>query len=452
LANNSVSPARRTAFDILLKVAGGGFSSVLLASEEPKLSPLDRSLCHELVLGVLRWQLRLDCIIEKFANRKVATLDEPVKVALRLGLYQLRFLSRIPASAAVNESVNLVHLARVSSARSFVNAVLRRASREPDYDPVAEVSKPIERLSIETSHPLWLLERWSKRLGFDEAAALARANNETPPTSFRILVGTDSAPAILERLIASGATVEPSKVVSDAWRVSGATSVLREMVELGQVYLQDEASQLVAHLLEAQAGEKVLDLCAAPGGKTTLIATRAHDQDLLIATDSSAQRLETLRLNVVHQRLRSVVPMLLDGTVELPFAEPFDRVLVDAPCSGTGTLRHNPEIRWRISEADIINLAAQQKVLLKNAARVVKPGGRLIYSTCSVELEENDEVVADFLRSTDEFRVVPPAKLVTESLAIRTWPQRHGTDGFFATIFERTFGVRRPGGALLSDH
>jgi len=452
LANNSVSPARRSAFDILLKVAGGGFSSTLLASEEPKLSPLDRSLCHELVLGVLRWQLNLDRVIENFANRKVETLDEGVRVALRLGLYQLRFLSRVPASAAVNESVNLVHLARLSSARPFVNAVLRRASRELHDDVLDQATTASERISIETSHPVWLIERWTKSFGAAEAAALARANNETPPTSFRILGGDVSVRRILDRLITAGATVEGSKVVSDSWRVSGATSVLREMVELGHVYLQDEASQLVAHLLGAQAGEKILDLCAAPGGKTTLLATRANDEALVIAADSSAQRLDTLRLNVVNQGLKSVVPMLLDGTVELPFGEVFDRVLVDAPCSGTGTLRHNPEIRWRLSEADITTLASQQKVLLKNAARVVKPGGRLVYSTCSVELEENEEVVADFLRSTDEFRVVPPVRFGTESGAIRTWPQHHNTDGFFATIFERTFGVRRPGGALLTHH
>jgi len=222
-------------------------------------------------------------------------------------------------------------------------------------------------------------------------------------------------------------------------------------VGLGEIYLQDEASQLVAHLVDAKAGQDILDLCAAPGSKTTLIAAIAQDSARIIATDSSPQRMETLKNAVAQQHLTSITPMIFDGTSALPFSEVFDRVLVDAPCSGTGTLRHNPEIRWRISETDIIALAAQQKILLKNAASVVKPGGRLIYSTCSVEFEENEEVVKDFLRSNDEFRVVPPAKLGTESGAVRTWPQHHGTDGFFATVFERTPGVRRPGGALLPD-
>jgi 16S rRNA (cytosine967-C5)-methyltransferase len=448
LANNSVSPARRSAFDILLKVAGGGFSSTLLASEEPKLSPLDRSLCHELVLGVLRWQLNLDRVIENFANRKVETLDEGVRVALRLGLYQLRFLSRIPASAAVNESVNLVHLARLSSARPFVNAVLRRASREPHYNALDPTTTPSERISIETSHPLWLIERWTNHFGADETAAFARSNNDTPPTSFRVVTSRAKSQDVLARLTTAGATLEPSTLVPDAWRVSGATSVLRELVELGEVYLQDEASQLVAHLVDGKAGDDILDLCAAPGGKTTLIATRAHDSARIIATDISAQRLETLRRSVAQQQLTSITPMVLDGTSPLPFSDVFDRVLVDAPCSGTGTLRHNPEIRWRLREADILNLAAQQKELLRNAARVVKPGGRLIYSTCSVEPEENEDVVSDFLGSTEEFRVVAQETNSTDLGSIRTWPHRQGADGFFAVVLEKDSGVRRPGGAF----
>ncbi|HSE20999.1 MAG TPA: RsmB/NOP family class I SAM-dependent RNA methyltransferase, partial [Pyrinomonadaceae bacterium] len=234
----------------------------------------------------------------------------------------------------------------------------------------------------------------------------------------------------------------------DAWRVSGATSVLREMVELGEVYLQDEASQLVAQLVDGKAGDDILDLCAAPGGKTTLIAARAQDSARIIAADRSAQRLETLSRSVAQQQLTSITPMVLDGTSPLPFSDAFDRVLVDAPCSGTGTLRHNPEIRWRITEADILNLAEQQKELLRNAARVVKPGGRLIYSTCSVEPDENEDVVSDFLRSTEEFCVVSQTANSTEPGSIRTWPHRQGTDGFFAVVLEKDFGVRRPGCAF----
>ena len=185
-----VSPARRAAFEILRDVEAGAFSSVLLAADEPKLKPADRALAHELVLGVLRWQLWLDKLIEHYAKRATDSLDLPVRLALRLGLYQLRFLTRVPASAAVNESVNLVHSARLSSAAAFVNAVLRRAIRESDYDPASQISDPLEKLAVETSHPRWLIERWARSFGFGETEALARANNRVPPTAFRV-VNTD---------------------------------------------------------------------------------------------------------------------------------------------------------------------------------------------------------------------------------------------------------------------
>ncbi|HKE58472.1 MAG TPA: transcription antitermination factor NusB, partial [Pyrinomonadaceae bacterium] len=181
---NDVSPARRVAFEILRKVSDGGFSSTLLAASEPELEPLDRALCHELVMGVLRWQLQLDKLIAHYANRQITGLDLPVLLALRLGLYQLRFLSRVPASAAVNESVNLVGRARLKSAQPFVNAVLRRATREPDYDPAKGVADACERIAIQTSHPVWLIEGWSKAFGLTETQLFARANNQTPVTSF----------------------------------------------------------------------------------------------------------------------------------------------------------------------------------------------------------------------------------------------------------------------------
>ena len=409
-----ISPARLTAFKILQQVEGGGYSSVLLAAEEPRLQAVDRSLCHELVLGVLRWQLLLDKFVEHFSKRRIESLDPPVRIALRLGLYQLRFLTRIPASAAVNESVNLVRMARLSSAAPFVNAVLRRAAREPEYDPAAEVSDPLEKIAIETSHPVWLIERWAKSFGFDEARAFAYANNLVPPTTFRVVANRAEESDVLSRLSAAGATLESSTVAKGAWRVTGATAVLRELSAEGRVYLQDDASQLVAHVVDVKPGERVLDLCAAPGGKTTLMADRAGA--LVVAADRSAARLDTIVATMHLHELNNIEPVLLDAAEELPFWNgSFDRVLVDAPCSGTGTLRRNPEIRWRLSPADIPALAEQQKRILGMAMKMVKPDGRLVYSTCSVEREENEEVVAEY------------SPLET----IRTWPHRDGCDGFF---------------------
>ncbi len=402
---------------------------MLLAAEELKLQPSDRALCHELVLGVLRWQLRLDKIVEHYAKRGIESLDAGVRIALRLGLYQLNFLTRIPASAAVNESVGLVRVARLSSATGFVNAVLRRAIREPEYDPAAGVSDLLERIAIETSHPVWLIERWAKSFGLAEAEAFAHANNALPPTAFRVVRARADAVEVLDRLTAAGAQLETSQVAAGAWRVSGATSSLREMSAAGEIYLQDEASQLVAQMLDAKEGDRLLDLCAAPGGKTTLIADRARDKALIIASDRSPNRLAAVIATSKLHELKTIKPVLLDAAATLPFpAATFDRVLVDAPCSGTGTLRRNPEIRWRLSEADIKTFSAKQKQFLRRAAEVVKPGGRLVYSTCSVEREENEEVIEDFLTHDARFHSLEHA---------RTWPHHEGCDGFFVATFER---------------
>ncbi len=427
--SKQVSPARRAAFEILREVEAGAFSSVLLAATEPKLKPADRALCHELVLGVLRWQLWLDKLIEHFSQRRVDQLDLPVRLALRIGLYQLRFLTRIPPSAAVNESVNLVRSARVSSAAAFVNAVLRRAMREAEYDPAFEIEDLLEKLAIKTSHPAWLIDRWVNSFGEAEAAAFARANNTMPPIAFRVVKTRAGETEVLERLRAAGANLERSAVAENAWRVSGAASLLRELAAGGQIYLQDEASQLVAQTVAAQPGERILDLCAAPGGKTTLIADRAGETARVVAADRSAKRLKVEINTSALQKLHSIQDVILDANETLPFNDAvFDRVLIDAPCSGTGTLRRNPEIRWRVSEDDISTLAAQQKQFLTNAARVVKPGGRLVYSTCSVEHDENEHVTSAFLERDARFRLLETK---------RTWPQHEGTDGFYVALLER---------------
>jgi len=421
-----ISPARLAAFRILEQVESGAFSSVLLAAEEPRLKAVDRALCHELVLGVLRWQLLLDRIVEQFSKKRIESLDRGVRIALRLGLYQLRFLTRIPASAAVNESVSLVRKARLSSAAAFVNALLRRAVREPEYDPAANVSDPIEEIAVRTSHPAWLIERWASWLDLDEAKAFARANNEVPPTAFRVVSKRVNQSEILSKLSAAGAALESSSLVDGAWRVSGTTSLLRELSAAGEIYLQDEASQLVAQLVDAKRGERVLDLCAAPGGKTTMMADRSGDRAFVIAADRSTTRMETVVATTRLHQLEGIRPVILDAASPLPFwPETFDKVLVDAPCSGTGTLRRNPEIRWRLTPDDIVVLAEQQKRILSRALEMVKPGGRLVYSTCSVEREENEDVIREV---PDQFRVVK---------TIRTWPHREGSDGFFVAVFER---------------
>lgn len=442
---NTVSPARLAAFEILMRVSDGAYASILLAQKEPESEPRDRALCHELVMGVLRWQLWLDRLAEHFTKRPTADLDVAIRLILRLGLYQLRFLSRVPASAIVNESVNLVHRARLRSAGALVNAVLRRAARELEIDPARHIADPFERLAVATSHPAWLIERWARAFGIEETEAFARANNQQAPVAFRVVKQRASEDEVIEQLRASGAKLEPSRIAEHAWRITDSGPLFAELVAAGRVYVQDEASQMVAQVLNPQAGERVLDLCAAPGSKSTQIADMLKGTGVVVASDLHAHRLRTVRDAAKQQNLLNVHCLTLDGLASLPFRESsFDCVLVDAPCSGTGTFRRNPEIRWRISADDIADLASRQKQLLQNAATLVKPGGRLVYSTCSVEPEENESVVQTFLENNINFVPLPlplshgPGNPET----LRTWPQHQDTDGFFVASFRRNDGGR----------
>ncbi len=458
--SNRVSPARLSAFDMLRRVeTESAFAAPLLAAIDERLSTADRALVYELVLGVLRNQLWLDRVIEFFAGRAAEKLDAAVRVSLRLGVYQLRFLTRIPASAAVNESVALVRRGRLRSAAPFVNAVLRRATREIDFNPAANVEDEVERLAVETSHPVWMLERWRDAFGYDETAKLAHANNRTPPVAFRINL-EDESEAILNRLSETGADVEQSKVAPQAWRVKGAGRLLRELAACGKIYLQDEASQLVAHVVAPRAGERILDVCAAPGSKTTHLRVVGDDVKFIVAGDLHVHRLQTLRSLAERQNLNRIWAIAYNAEAEfvndengtgensaaslrsqLPFhAESFDCALVDAPCTGTGTLRHNPEIRWRITPSDVQELARKQQKILRNAASCVRGGGRLIYSTCSLEREENEAVVKEFLRTHADWKLAPIdafSPLQNGEGMLRTFPHRDDADGFFIAALAR---------------
>ena len=447
--SRQVTPARAKAFEILRRVEEeAAFAAPVLAAVAEELRAEDRSLCYELVLGCLRWQLWLDGLIERLSERRAPSLDAGVRRALRLGLYQLRFLTRIPPSAAVNESVNLVYQARLRSAAPFVNAVLRRATREPQLNPAEGLDDPAERIAIETSHPAWLIRRWTRNFGASEAEALARANNRPPPLSFRVnSLRATSADVLDELARAASAPPIPSKICPDAWRMNpegdaDGLGALRRMAAEGLVYMQDEASQLVAHVMRVRAGERLLDACAAPGSKTTHMAALGQDRASIVAADRVRHRLRTIGEACARLDVQGVCLVMLDAERPLPFAEAsFDGALVDAPCTGTGTLRHNPEIRWRLGEADIADLARRQRRILTEAARAVRKGGCLIYSTCSVEPEENEEVVAGFLSAHGDFRQVTaspaPAALLVGEGAARTWPHRDDVDGFFVAALER---------------
>lgn len=460
-----ITPARRAAFDILWRVATEeAYATNLLAAEAyAKLSREDHALLNELVLGVLRHQRTLDFLIERYAQRPTNKVDKATQIALRLGLYQLRWLTRIPAHAALNESVNLIKTSEQPAAAPLVNAVLRNATRDSATsleEMLATVPNELARLGISTAHPSWLLKRWLARLGEADAKELATTNNTTPRATIRFNALQAEPAQSRDWLTQNGIGVEPSTVAPQAFVVtSGKLSSQALPVQTGAVYFQDEASQLIAHLVASHPPAtfsaidrhpQCLDLCAAPGSKATLMASLLPEEARLVAADLHAHRLRTMdelreRLGIFNLELKQ-----LDATQELPasFIENFDYVLLDAPCSGLGTLQRHPEIKWRLTEAKIKELAELQKELIASAARCVKPGGLLTYAVCSTEPEEGEEVVA-WLRELQqeagyEFRDMTrerllelgldPTNFLTSSFGGRTYPHRHGCEGFFFCV------------------
>ncbi|HXG93861.1 MAG TPA: 16S rRNA (cytosine(967)-C(5))-methyltransferase RsmB [Blastocatellia bacterium] len=443
--SSSVSPARRAAFDILRRVEQeGAYASTLIAAlHESNLSREDRALAQEIALGVLRWQRALDYFIELYSNRSIERIDLSVLIALRMGLYQLRHLTRIPQSAAVNESVNLVKRVRVASAARMVNAVLRNAARNLSDKAGEREADPIEKLSIGTSHPRWLIERWIEWLGPEETREIALANNSPPSVAFRVNTLRADVGEAIKQLQSQGASVRASELVPGAVAVESGAWVIADAAERGLVYIQDEASQLVSLLLDARSGERVLDMCAAPGSKSSHIAALTRGEAWVVACDIHPHRLATLAATCRRLGIESVDAVAMDATREWPMVKEalrFDRVLIDAPCTGTGTLRRNPEIKWRLAPDDPARLAEVQLSLLTRATDAVRSGGRLVYSTCSLEREENERVITRFIESGAPFRVIEPdahPDLITGDGFVRTFPHRHAMDGFFAAVLER---------------
>ena len=439
----NISPARIAAFEILVKIAAEkAFSSVLLPLYEEKLEAKDRALCHEITLGTLRRQIYLDAIIEKLSNGK--KLDSIVKVILRIALYQLSFLDKIPAHAAINDAVNLTQKAKKTSAKGLVNAVLRRFTREKIELVFAD---EFERISVETSHPRWLIERWNGQFGLAETEKLAAANNETPVSVFRLTNKSDEN--TVGTLMKLDLEITESEIVENAWKVANSNQMLRLYADDGKIYFQDEGSQLIAHSVNLQSGESFLDVCAAPGSKATFVARKKEKgkkqkeaaPSLLVAGDFYEHRTKILQVNCRRQGMSNINILRYDAERDLPFAgESFDVVLLDAPCSGTGTIRHNPEIRYFLEEKDFAELPIKQLRILKNASKALKTNGRLIYSTCSLEREENEAVAEEFLKANEDFiKVQPkvPARFLTSESYARTYPQSDKTDGFFIAEFEK---------------
>ena len=393
----------------------------------------DRGLVVELTAGVLRWQAALDALLSQRSKRPIAKLDPAVRAALRLGAYQLEHLDRVPPHAVVSESVGLVRSHVGESATGFVNAVLRslqrdRATLRLPANPGAQGARDDQRryLTVALSHPAWIADRWLDRYGFEAAAAWCAFNNHPPSISVRPREGI-SRDALIELLQAEHIDATPSPMVPTAVRLTaGALGRISSGVR-SQLIVQDEGSQLVAHHAGARAGERVLDLCASPGGKTTILQEAVGADGMVVACDFRPARVELLQRTIAARRVAAPI-VRLDAAAPLPFGATFDRVLLDAPCSGLGTLRRDPDVKWSRRPEDLDRFAAEQLRMLSHAAHVVKVGGAVVYATCSSEPEENEEVVSRFLATRPDF---------SADAELRTLPFRDALDAYYAAVLVR---------------
>lgn len=448
----AISPARKAAFQILLAIERGPSHSddLLRGKRVSALSPADRNLATALVLGVLRWQIQLDAEIKKHLAKPGARIDAEVLLALRIGAFQLLHLDRIPARAAIDESVELAKQAGHRFASGMVNAVLRKVS-------VANGSKPAEDISRDATvqaHPQWMVDRWVAAYGFEQACAICRHDQSQPETTLRIAV-----PGAEAELADSGLVTKPGELLAEARRlVSGdvtATAASRE----GRISIQDEGSQLVGEIAAFVGGQfgqgcRILDACAAPGGKTLILLER-NSKARVVACEVSEQRLSQMQKRLANFADR--LELRHADSAALEDAGRFDLVLADVPCSGTGTLGRNPEIRHRLQAEDFERQAQRQQAILLAALRAAKPGGRVVYSTCSVEAEENAGVIAAVLAKQPHARQLSLSQILermetaeilnqgaadrlkeclTPEGAIRILPGQYGTDGFFIALLE----------------
>jgi 16S rRNA (cytosine967-C5)-methyltransferase len=442
-----ISPARVAAFDILLRVEReDSYATELLhSSRYEDLSSSDHGLATELVMGVLRWRSLLDQQLAERSSQKLNRLDPEVLTTLRLAAYQLLFLDRVPERAAVHESVELVKRARKRSAVPFTNAILRKfagVTRGHDASTIAHAEASTD-LAGASAHPVWLVERWIQELGFDAAKQVCAYDQRIPETTIAI-----ADARIAEELRNRNIKLSPGQLLASAYRVMAGDLTGTRPFREGRVMIQDEASQLVSLLVGK--GSNILDCCAAPGGKTRTLAARNPDASI-VAMDLHPHRARMLRKLVAATN----VQVITADARHLPTNALFDRVLADVPCSGTGTLARNPEIKWRLKPEDLADLQARQLAILQSAMQRVSAGGRLVYSTCSLEKEENSDVVEKAMSVDHSFRVrdcrIELERLrsqgelrweqidsLTDGPYLRTIPGVHPCDGFFAAILQKS--------------
>lgn len=448
--------ARDQALRVLLAVdREGAYANLALqkSSSGLALKAQDTALLTELVYGALRWQNTLDWVIDQFSKVSVARMNYIVRNIVRLGVYQLLFLERVPAAAACNESVELAKSWKLGDLAGFVNGLLRNIARHQAVIAYPELEKdPVLHISVKYSHPAWLVERWLKRYGQEETISFCRANNEAPPVVLRCNTLKISPEGLSRKLEQEGVASRPSPLIPEGLRLARHVSVTElDSFRSGCFAVQDESSMMASKVLQPQDGSLVIDACAGPGGKTTHLAQIMKNSGRLLAFDVHPHRLRLIRDACRRLGVTIVSTSLQDAaTPPEEIQEQADYLLVDAPCSGLGVIRRRPDLRWKAREQDLPVHAQQQGQILAGASRCLKPGGTMLYSTCSTEPEENSEVVAAFLDSHEDWQAqditgfVPPSILASsddcrmaERGCLQLLPHRHDTDGFFLAAFRK---------------
>ena len=411
--------------------------------KERSLNPQDRAFVTELVYGILRWRGKIDWVIDHFSNISIDEISSSVLNVLRIGVYQLLFLDKVPPFAAVNESVKLVRQRGHKGEVAFVNANLRAINRARNSLEFPEKKRdPALHISVMYSHPIWMVRNWLRDLGLEETIELCKSNNSVPPLTIRTNTLRVSRQDLYRELkenvdAASECTRSPEGIEMRGASDIRALASFRE----GRFQVQDEASQLITHILSPIPGQRILDACAAPGGKTTHIAQLMNNRGAIYAMDNNKSRLNLIKENCDRLGIANVSLFCGDASLPLQFKENFDGILVDAPCSGMGTLRRNPDIKWRMKQDDIVPLSRQQLRILNNLSGYLREGGTMVYSTCTLTPEENEGVVESFLERHPEFistgipEALPPQchALVDERGFFRSYPHLHNMDGFFST-------------------
>jgi len=444
--------ARSLAFEILTtfdKNAEATLDAVMdRITGKSELDRREMGLANALVYGVLRHRGRLDYTIDHFAAKGIAKIDKKILAILRIALFQLRFMDRIPESAAVNTAVELAKAHSSEKSGGFVNALLRNCLREPDQPSLEELS-PEKKLSVTTSMPLWLVEKWISRMGHEEAAALCQASNEIAPITVRTNTLKTTREALSERLAPLVETLEPTPVSPIGLSFTSPKAPIFDMdvFKEGLFQVQDEAAQLIALMINPQPDRRILDVCAGVGGKSGHLAQMMENRGELVSMDVEEYKLHSLAREMKRLGITNITTQTCDLTRESPaiIEDGFDAVLVDAPCSGLGVIRRNPDTKWKYFKRNATRHTKKQKAILSAAARCVRPGGTLVYAVCSTEPEENGAVVEAFLEKHTDFRMMEPFDAVPEGADafitpegyVATMPHKHGMDGFFAARMVR---------------